>query len=499
MFVRQVATGSDVRVLPPARDLRFVTFSPDGSYLYYCTSPDDTYRSLYQIPALGGTPRKVLFDVDTAAAFSPDGKQLAFSRGHPPTAKNMLMIANVDGSGERQLASFSRYGNPYGAAWSRDGKKIVTSVGDLTVGWHASLVEVDVASCERRTIGKSRWFEITAHAFVPDGSAIVMTAVDTEAGRPQLWRQPYPDGTATRITNDLNSYGESTLTADGSVIAAIQSQSETDLRLAEPGDESGGSVLTATPNQRPQWLRTSKSGATVYSFISGAAGNIAIVDSPGAPPRTLTSDGTSYFPGITADGKTIVFASEKLGPPHIFAVDADGSNLRQLTRGAGEIDPSISGDGQTVVYASTSGLEIWAVPLAGGAPRKLADRASGGTGVISPDGKWVAMMEWREVGQAMARQLRIVPTAAGTPLLDVPWPGGTAAFRWHPDGKRLTFRREVGGAAQIFALPLSGGAPVQLTRFKTGFISGYDWMPDGKLVMSRGTRRSDVVLISNYR
>ena len=70
---------------------------------------------------------------------------------------------------------------------------------------------------------------------------------------------------------------------------------------------------------------------------------------------------------------------------------------------------------------------------------------------------------------------------------------------WHPNGKDLTYRRSVAGTAQIFAQPLQGGQPRQLTRLKDGFINAYDWLPDGKLVMARGTARSDVVLISNYR
>jgi hypothetical protein len=45
---------------------------------------------------------------------------------------------------------------------------------------------------------------------------------------------------------------------------------------------------------------------------------------------------------------------------------------------------------------------------------------------------------------------------------------------------------------------LDGSAPTVLTRFKSGGISGFDWAPDGRLVMSRGEARSDAVLISDF-
>ncbi len=35
---------------------------------------------LYQVPSLGGTPRRILADVDSPISFSPDGKRFSFVR-----------------------------------------------------------------------------------------------------------------------------------------------------------------------------------------------------------------------------------------------------------------------------------------------------------------------------------------------------------------------------------------------------------------------------------
>ena len=82
--LRQVATRSDVQILPP--DLgHFVglTFSPDGNYIYFVRSDrnDLSFRYLYSVPSLGGTPRKLITDVDSGIGFSPDGRRLHTSIG----------------------------------------------------------------------------------------------------------------------------------------------------------------------------------------------------------------------------------------------------------------------------------------------------------------------------------------------------------------------------------------------------------------------------------
>src|SRR6185295_18841404 len=79
LTVRQVATGSDVVIVPPGEArLGVPSFSPDGNYLYYTAPRPDrqTYRTLYQVPSLGGQSSEIAFDVDSRASVSPDGKQL---------------------------------------------------------------------------------------------------------------------------------------------------------------------------------------------------------------------------------------------------------------------------------------------------------------------------------------------------------------------------------------------------------------------------------------
>ncbi len=409
-----------------------------------------------------------------------------------------LIVAKIDGTGERTLAVMKQFGPPSTPTWSPDGKKIAMATIEVRPNWHGVIWEFDVATGTRRMIGNGQWFQVGQTRWLPDGSAIAMTASAMESGRAQIWLQPVSGEPAFRVTNDLNEYQKLSLSADAHTMVAIQGENNGDLMVAAVSDETGGVPLTRTPNQRPMRVSVSRAGPVVYGFESGSVVNVAVVDAPGAAPRVITTDGQSYEPAITADGQTVVFASERIdGTPHIFAIDADGSHLRQLTRGPMEFEPSISADGRTLLYSSGE-RKLWLQTLDGaGQPRMISERHNN-SATIAPDGKSCAFTELSQVDGRLAQRLQILPLDGGRPILDIPFQAGTM-FRYHPDGAGITYRKETGGADNIFLQPFTGAAPVQLTRFRTGIISSYDWTADGKLVVTRGEPRSDVVLIRDFR
>ena len=126
LWVRNVATKSDVQVLAPAtRVFRGVTFSPDGNYIYFVRSDERSvfHHQLYAMPVLGGTPRELIDDVDSPVSFSADGRHLAFMRGIPARMEIEIHVAELDGTNDRVLASVSGWlVFFYGTSWSPDGK-----------------------------------------------------------------------------------------------------------------------------------------------------------------------------------------------------------------------------------------------------------------------------------------------------------------------------------------------------------------------------------------
>src|ERR1019366_5861529 len=108
-----------------------LTLAPNVDFLYFVRIEPDKpgVGFLYQIPVLGGTPRKLVEDVDSAVSFSPDGQQMVYLRDSSSEASSKLILAHADGSGERVLASLPLpgYSDP---AWSIDGKSIAAAVLD---------------------------------------------------------------------------------------------------------------------------------------------------------------------------------------------------------------------------------------------------------------------------------------------------------------------------------------------------------------------------------
>ena len=77
-----MSAANDKQIIPPANVGYWgVTFSPDGTDLYY-TIKARGQGGVFRIPVLGGTPVKILnAELDREVSFAPDGKRFAYLRG----------------------------------------------------------------------------------------------------------------------------------------------------------------------------------------------------------------------------------------------------------------------------------------------------------------------------------------------------------------------------------------------------------------------------------
>ena len=195
--VKQVATGSEVTVVPPQPG-DFgpgATFTPDGNYLYYThTDPANPNNiNLYSVASLGGTPRQIVSDVVSTAAFAPDGKRIAYRRIIRERAEDQILIANADGSGEkiiyqkRIVGGEALYGNP---SWSVDN---LIAVSGFEVGEN-HISSIRVFNLEGKLIKDIPLnILILDEAWVPNASGMFLVAGEKSTGiRLQIWFQPYP-------------------------------------------------------------------------------------------------------------------------------------------------------------------------------------------------------------------------------------------------------------------------------------------------------------------
>ena len=106
LVVTQLSTSTTQTIVPADEvQYRAVTVSPDSSYVYMVRRRHDSSGfTLYRVPLLGGTPAKLVEQVETAVGFSRDGRQLAFRRSLNDRREAALFISNADGTGEREVA-----------------------------------------------------------------------------------------------------------------------------------------------------------------------------------------------------------------------------------------------------------------------------------------------------------------------------------------------------------------------------------------------------------
>ncbi|HEY3136575.1 MAG TPA: hypothetical protein VGL29_11160 [Blastocatellia bacterium] len=513
LWLRQVATTSDTQIVPPSPQNYYgITFSKDGNYIYYVQGEPNnpTTRTLYQVPVLGGASRKVIENVNSAVSLSPDGARLAFMRGGP--TQTALIVANVDGTGEREVA-VRKLPDTYsagGPSWSPDGKRLASSV---TVGPPNEavagniVVEVQVESGAERPITSEKWPPGSSGqvAWLTDGSGLVVIAIDQGTVSSQLWHVSYPGGEVRKITNDLNNYNRLSLTADSSALVTVQTEGEMNLWVAPQGDAGRAKQISSGRSDGQTGLSWMPDGKIVYNSQGGGFVDIWSMDSDGKNQKQLTANARSnFYPWATPDGRYIVFASTRSRASRsIWRMDPDGGNLKQLTDGPGDIYPQSSPDGRWVVFQSvrSGSTRVWKISIDGGEPEQLIDKWTANP-TVSPDGSLIACF-YREGPNAPIIKVAIIPFAGGDPIkvLDIPYSvNGPAGLRWTPDGHALRFVDTTGGVSNVWSLPLDGGKPVKLTDFKTDQIFWFDFSRDDKqLALSRGKQTSDVILIRDFR
>jgi serine/threonine protein kinase len=523
LWVKQISTNNQVQLVPPAPCwYGGTTFSPDGEFVYYVRRLQDQINpTLYRVPVIGGEPVKVLDNVFSTVSFAPNGKRFVFMRYElvEREERQRLMLANTDGSGEPSVLTevkppqaFTDHTAP---SWSPDGKLIAIALETWAGLVTDAVVGVSVADGRITPLTSQTWPAMGRVLWLPDGSGLVFTAWPSQnASAFQVWYLSYPEGKARRITNDLNRYGTVSLgiTADGSTIATIQgSRTGAVWVLAPNEDESRAKQLTSggtvDGHDSLSWL---PDGRILYNSRAGDNADLWIMNADGTNRRQLTNDAYwEYNATASPDGRYIVFQSERGGNLNLWRIDADGNNPKQLTEGNGvDVPHAFSPDGQWVVFLSTrtGQATAWKVSINGGAAQQLTDERTYGP-AVSPDGRLLSYGHLVEQpGAPPHPEFVIIPFDGGPPVKRIAAPDFAAAplsnggFQWTPDGRAVCFVGQRGNVPNLWALPLDGSPPRQLTNFKSEFIRNYAFSRDGRrLAVSRGLELSDIVLIKDFR
>jgi TolB protein len=389
----------------------------------------------------------------------------------------------------------------YCLAWGPDGNTIALGASPEDDRRVAFLWTLAVDSGELKQLSTVPWKTIGRIVWLKDGSGIltVAAAPGPDEGS-QIWMVAYPSGEVRRVVNDMNTYdfvldvaadSHSAITTTHRQINNISVAPVNDLRNAKQitfGSLSRGDGLLGldwTPDDRIVYTSGSVQGDTLW-----------IMNPDGSNRKELTSPGgVDSTPSVTADGRFVVFDSNRTGAGEIWRMNIDGSEPRRLTQCGKNWQPSVSPDGKWIVYRSgcDSG-RLWRMNIDGGEAQRLTDNGASWPW-ISPDSRWIACEYAGDNGKT---QLAVISIDGGRPakLFDPPpLANFRYGIRWTPDGKAITYRDWGQG---LWRQPVDGGAPERVPGLPDEKIYSNSWSRDGKFfVFTRGVEMRDVILITN--
>jgi dipeptidyl aminopeptidase/acylaminoacyl peptidase len=326
----------------------------------------------------------------------------------------------------------------------------------------------------------------------PDGKWIVFDAVDVDLEAntkiSHLWIVPASGGEARRLNQTPNHEERPRFSLDGNrLIWTSKATDPTQIWICNFTAESGG--LDGQPRQ----LTNISTGAD-GGIWSPEGKNIVFLSSV-YPDAKDDADNKSRDDDLaTSKVKAKIFTKllyrhwtsyTEFKRSHLFVVSADGNDpARDLTPGDHDVPPfnlggqdmyAVSPDGQELAYtsnideveATSTNNEIFLVPLAGGAPKKISTSpGNDNTPVYSPDGNHIAWRSMARAGfEADKESLMIYQRQAGQARnATINFDRSVGSLAWTPDSKAVCFTAEDHGEAPIWLLAMDGKQPKQIAR-----------------------------------
>ena len=517
---------------------RSLAVSPAGRLIVYATGDSAGRLHLYARGLSELEPRP-LAGSDGAGSpfFSPDGQWIGFFIGR------QLNKIPVTGGAPTALASLDD--QPFGASWGPTG--IVVSInGRLALVPDGGGAPIPVMHGDS---ARAFWPVV-----LPGGSAVV------HSGSPNLTAPLSVTVLATGRTTAIGLSGVTPLGVaggeivyaqqDGALMAATFDAGK--LRVTGAAHALGGTVLRVVGGIGETKAALSASGTLAY--LGGSQSReVVVVDAKGtARPlpvargvldnlryspdgrrfaadltvtgstdiyvydvasgaaQRLTSDGTlNQRSEWTADGKQILFRSNRAGPVTTLwqAPVATGGAAKQVVASPGKVvwEGVPTPDGNAVVYrtGTLTGADIWYRQLKGDTSEKAFATTRFGESAprISPDGRWVAYFS----DESGSNQVYAQPFPGPGARVPVSVGGGTNPV-WSRDGRRIFFANGTQlVAASVVTRPAFAvtGREVILDgsyQYGTGHAA-YDVAPDGRsflILRPVSTGAEKIVVIYNW-
>lgn len=197
---------------------------------------------------------------------------------------------------------------------------------------------------------------INGLAWEPDSRTLLVASA--RGGRSRLWAVPADGGTPRFVIGGPGELSSPTFSPDAHEV--IYERRHRALRLASVtiGDERTSALPLPVATGEDRAPSLSPDGRRV-AFVSDRSGNdeLWIADADGSHARQLTHEKAEWVaaPHWAHDGRSLIVAAGVRGESDLYTVDADSGARRALTTDHLSGEPSLSADGRTLYYASRSG------------------------------------------------------------------------------------------------------------------------------------------------
>jgi Tol biopolymer transport system component len=486
-----------------------LTFSPDGDSIYYVRGETGKlFRRLYRVSVLGGEPQKIIEDVDTAVAVSPDGKRIAFRRHMTQTREDHLVVANEDGTGEEVVATRKAPSVIDKPEWSPDGRLLIhPTLSKDDQGEYTIIEGVSVPDRATIPISSTRWQTINSLEWLPENNGLVVTGKPRSAPvehRSQIWFVPTAESEPQKVTNDPNNYWGLTLTADARTALVGQTEISSNIWVAAANDLARARQITNSNTEISETCWT-PNGQIIYSSAATTARFLDLwimnADGTGSRQLTFTADRHEHQPSLSPDGRQLAFTMFQSGLRSIWLMNIDGGGAKELVRNiSGFANPTFSPDAQWIYYNSrdeNGNPSFWKVSVDGGQPVKVREKTPCR---LSNDAKWFAC-SYREPRVDAFLKLYVVSAATGETVRTLDWPKGAETVSWSPDGQAVDYIAERDGISNVWRMTLTNGRELKLTDFQTpAQLYHFAWSNDARqLSITRDTNNDQLILIQNFR
>jgi eukaryotic-like serine/threonine-protein kinase len=376
-------SGGEPKVVPlmPSPDMILLDLSPDGSELLAVDGQGAPPKGpLWSLPVLGGSPRRLGDIIGETAAWSPNGKLLAY------TNLGDLFLANADGSESRKLLSLA--GDIKSVTWSPDnsGLRLDSSETVGTVGqqlfWEVS---ADGQGLHRLLAGWHNPPDECCGRWTADGKFFVFQS------NGQIWALAGQGGFLRSAPQPIQlTFSPLTLSSplpskDGKKLFVIGQAYRGELMRYDSKTHQFSPTLGGIS---AEYVAFSKDGQRI-AYVSYRDGALWRSRVDGSERLQLTYPPMyPLLPRWSPDGKRIIFfefAVSPQTPARIYEVSPEGGSPKPLLPDDPhqQLDPNWSPDGTEIIFAGESNDPSSAIHILDLATRQVSD-LPGSQGLYSP-------------------------------------------------------------------------------------------------------------------